>query len=164
MLLLAGLVGFYTARLARERDRARLEAQKAAKVSELLTGSADGGGSPATHEVKEPTVRGLLDAGAARVEKELADEPELQAEMLTVMGRIYHRLGLDEKAQPLLEEAVAAGRRALGPEHERVARSLNELGVLLRDKGDARRGRSRFSKRPSPCGARSSATNTRTSR
>jgi serine/threonine protein kinase/Flp pilus assembly protein TadD len=136
ILLLAGLVGFYTARLAKERDRARLEAEKAAKVSELLTGLLTEADPYATHEAREPTVRGLLDAGAARVEKELAGQPELQAEMLTVMGRIYHRLDLDDKAQPLLEEAVAAGRRALGPEHERIAQSLNELGVLLRDRGN----------------------------
>jgi tetratricopeptide (TPR) repeat protein len=136
ILMLAGLVGFYTARLAKERDRARLEAEKAAKVSELLTGLLTGADPYATHEAKEPTVRGLLDAGATRIEKELAGQPELQAEMLTVMGRIYHRLDLDDKAQPLLDEAVAAGRRALGPEHERIAQSLNELGVLLRDKGN----------------------------
>ena len=136
ILLLAGLVGFYTARLAAERDRARLEAEKAAKVSELLTELLTGADPQPTHEGKQTTVRGLLDAGAARIEKELAGQPELQAEMLTVVGGVYHRLGLDEKAQPLLEEAVAAGRRALGPEHERIAQSLNELGVLLRDKGD----------------------------
>ena len=135
VLLLASLVGFYTKRLAAERDRARLEAQKAAKVSELMTGLLTGADPYETRQGKEPTVRGILDAGAERLEKELAGQPELQAEMLTVMGRVYHRLDLDDKAQKLLEEALAAGRRALGPEHERVAQSLNELGVLLRDKG-----------------------------
>jgi serine/threonine protein kinase/Tfp pilus assembly protein PilF len=137
ILLLAGLVGFYTKRLAAERDRARLEAQKSAKVSELMTGLLTGADPYETRQGKEPTVRGILDAGAERLEKELAGQPELQAEMLTVMGRVYHRLDLDAKAQKLLEEALATGRRALGPEHERVAQSLNEMGVLLREKGDA---------------------------
>src|SRR5262249_58352085 len=36
-LLLAGLVGFYTARLTRERDRARLQARRAEKASEFLS-------------------------------------------------------------------------------------------------------------------------------
>ncbi len=31
-------------------------------------------------ETREPTVRGVLDAGAERVRTELADQPELQAE------------------------------------------------------------------------------------
>ena len=136
VLLLASLVGFYTKRLAAERDRARLEAQKAAKVSELMTGLLTGADPYETRQGKEPTVRGILDAGAERLEKELAGQPELQAEMLTVMGRIYLRLGLQDKAQSLLEQALAAGRRAFGPEHERVAQSLNELGVVLEHKGD----------------------------
>ncbi len=137
VLLLTALVGFYTVRLARERDRARLEAQKAAKVSELLTGLLTGADPYASRkDAQEVTVRGLLDAGAARVRKELAGEPEVKAEMLSVMGRTYQRLGEYDKARPLLEEALSSRRRVFGPEHEQVAESLNDLGVLLREKGD----------------------------
>ena len=42
VMLLALVVAFSAARLARERDHARLEAQKATKVSELLTGLLTG--------------------------------------------------------------------------------------------------------------------------
>lgn len=136
ILLLAGLIGFYTARVATERDRARLEAQKAEKVSELLAGLLTGADPYATHDAKELTVRGLLDAGAARVQKELAGQPEVKAQMLSVMGRTYQRLGEPDKARPLLEEALSTRRRVLGPEHAEVAESLNDLGVLLREKGD----------------------------
>ena len=137
LLLLGSLIGFYTTRLATERDRAQREAEKAAKVSELLTGLLTGADPYATRATRgEPTVRSLLDAGAERVQKELVGQPEVQAEMLTVMGRIYRRLGVFEKAQPLLEQALAVGRPVFGPEHERVAQSLHDLGVLLMDKGD----------------------------
>jgi len=136
VLLLALVVAISAARLARERDRARLEAQKATKVSELLTGLLTGADPYGEHQAKEVTVRGILDAGAERIEKELAGQPELQAEMLTVMGRSYQRLGLYDKARALLEKALALGRRSPGAENERVAQSLNELGVLLRAKGD----------------------------
>jgi serine/threonine protein kinase len=143
-LLLASLTAYHTARLATERDRARreaekaaLEAGKAAKVSELLTGLLTGADPFATRETRgEPTVRMVLDAGAARVQQELIGQPELQAEMLTVIGRVYQRLALHDKAQPLLEQALAVGRRAVGPDHLRVAQSLNDLGVLLGAKGD----------------------------
>jgi len=136
-LLLAGLVGFYTLRLAKERDRARFEAQKATKVSELLTDLLSGADPFQARQGKEPTVRELLDAGAARIEKELTDEPDLQAEMLAVIGRVYRRLGLHDKAVSLLEKSVTTGRRASGPEHERVlAQSLEELGIVLRRKGE----------------------------
>jgi len=133
-LLTTAVVVFYTARLTAERNHARLEAEKAAKVTELLTGLFTATDPYITHEVKDPTVRGLLDAGADRVRRELAGQPELKAQMLTVMGRVYQRLGDYDKAQPLLEEAVAIGRR--GQETEGLAQSLNELGVLQRQKGD----------------------------
>ena len=137
LLVVGGLIAFYTTRLATERDRARLEAEKSAKVSELLTGLLIGADPYATRATKgEPTVRALLDAGATRLQKELAGQPELQAEILTVIGRVYQRLGLTDKAQPLLEQALALGRQAVGPEHVRVAQSLNDLGVLLDEKGD----------------------------
>ena len=137
VLLLSGSTAFYTIRLATERDRAQREAAKAAKVSEALTGlleRADPIASRATGEVL--TVRGVLDAGAEQVQKELVGQPEAQAEILTVMGRIYRRLGVYDKAQHLLEQALASGRTAFGPEHVRVAQTLNDLGVLLMDKGD----------------------------
>ena len=133
----AGLVAFYTAQLALERDRARVEAHKASSVSNLLTGLLTGADPYYDkREDRNPTVRSILDAGAERVEKELAGEPDVQAEMLTVMGRVYQRLGLHDKAQSLIEKGLSAGRRAFGPEHERVAQSLNELGVLLDEKGE----------------------------
>ncbi len=132
--LIIGLTGFYAARLTAERNRARFEADKAGKVSALLTSmltASDPFGNP---DGKEPTVRGLLDAGAARVRKELAGQFELQAQMLTVIGRVYQRLGANDKSQVLLEEALAIGRRS--PENETLAQTLNDLGVMLRDKGD----------------------------
>ena len=133
--LLAGLVGFYTVRLRAERDRARVEAEKAAKISELLTGlltTAD----PYASSQDETTIRSVLAAGALRVEKELADQPELQAEMLTTIGRVYERLSDYERAQPLLERALAIARKDSEPENVRTAQALNDLGVLRRDKGD----------------------------
>ena len=137
VLLLGGLTGFYTSRLATERDRARLEADKAAKVSELLTGLLTGADPYATREMRgEPTVRGLLDAGVERVQKDLDGQPELQAEMLTIMGRTYRRLGVFDKAFTLLEKALAIGRPVFGPESAHLAQSLNDLGVLLTEKGD----------------------------
>jgi eukaryotic-like serine/threonine-protein kinase len=131
-LVLAGLVAFYTVRLAAERDRARLQAQRATKASEFLSDlltEAD------PYEKKEPTVRDLLDAGAARIHAELAGQPDLEAEMLTAIGRVYHHLDADEKAQSLLEEAVAVARRGVGPGSEQAADALNNLGLVLRDRG-----------------------------
>ncbi len=136
LLLIVGLIGFYTRRLAAERDRARIEAAKSAKVSELMRDLLTG--ADPYRDRPDPTVRELLDAGAARVRRDLATEPELRAEMLTEIGRVYQRLEALDKAEPLLEEALDIGRRNT-PDHPRVAQTLNDLGVLLRMKGDVPR-------------------------
>ncbi len=127
-LALTGVVAFYGNRLADERDRERLAAQKAAQVSDFLTGLLTNADPFEAAGRGEPTVQSLLDRGAARVEKNLAKEPEIQREMLALLGRIYERRGAYERALPLLVQAVALGRRTLGPSRE-LARSLNDLGV-----------------------------------
>jgi serine/threonine protein kinase/tetratricopeptide (TPR) repeat protein len=137
-VLVVALIVFYTLRLSAERDRATLEAAKASKVSELLTRLLTGADPYRTPDAREPTIRNLLDLGAERVSRELADEPQAQAEMLTVIGRTYHRMGLYAKALPLLQRALAIGRSALGPEHVTLAHSLNELGVVHREMGHLR--------------------------
>jgi tetratricopeptide (TPR) repeat protein len=136
-LVVAGLVAVHTSRLAVARDQAQREAAKATKVSDLLMGlltSAD----PYTNRgtTGEPTIRALLDAGTARMQKELIGEPDLQATMLMTMGRTYRRLGAFDKGQLLLEQALASGQKAFGAEHARVAETLQYLGVVLADKGD----------------------------
>ena len=64
------------------------------------------------------------------------DQPEAQAEIFTVIGRMYRRLGIYDKAQHLLERALTSGRAAFGPEHASVAQTLNDLGALAAEKGD----------------------------
>jgi len=133
ILLTAGLTVFYTARVAAERDRARREARKSAKVTELLAGLLTAADPWANRDGKEVTVRSVLDRGAARARSELADEPDVKAEMLSVIGRTYQRLAEPPKARPLLEEALRLRRRIHGPESVQVAETLNDLGVLLRE-------------------------------
>jgi serine/threonine protein kinase/tetratricopeptide (TPR) repeat protein len=137
VVLLAAVVGFYTTRLAIERDRAQRQAARASKVSDALTGllmSADPISNRASYAGL--TVRGLLDAGVGRVQQQLEGEPEAQADILTVLGGVYRRFGAYDQAQRLLEQALASGEQSLGPEHVRIAQTLVELGALLTEKGD----------------------------
>ncbi len=136
-VVFATLNGFYTSRLAAERDRAQHEATRASKVSEALTGllmGADPIANRATGEVL--TVRGLIDQGADRAQKGLVDQPEAQAEILTVLGRLYRLFGAYDRAAALLDQALAAAQRVYGADDVRVAQTLNDLGVVSAEKGD----------------------------
>jgi serine/threonine protein kinase len=130
------LTVFYTARLSTERDRAEQEAVRSSKVSELLIGLLTSADPYRTPDPRDPNAQSPLDVGAQRIEKEMAGEPELQARMLTMIGRTYQRMGLHEKARPPLERALEIGRSTFGPEHITVAQSLNDLGVLYRQRGN----------------------------
>jgi serine/threonine protein kinase/Tfp pilus assembly protein PilF len=82
------------------------------------------------------TAREILDRGAARIEAELQEDPEVQATLMSTMGRVYESLGLYESAQPLLERALERRIHVLGTEHLSVAESQQTLANLLRMKGN----------------------------
>ncbi len=133
--LVAGLVIVGTVRLTAERDRARVQAAKAEKVSGLMINLMTGADPYRDPDRQEVTVRQVLERSAAQIEIELADDPEVQSEMLTMLGRTYERLGAYDKAQPLLERALALVEH-IDSTHPGVGQALNNLGVLLRMRGD----------------------------
>ncbi len=130
--LTTGFALYHTHRLAAERDRAQLEAHKAVKVSELLTELLVAG-----DPYRSPSPHGVLEASAASVRQEFAQQPEVRAEILNAVGRVYLRRGDYAKAGPVLEEALAAGR-AIGRPDTRLAQALCNLGVMRKEIGDAK--------------------------
>jgi eukaryotic-like serine/threonine-protein kinase len=130
-------IGFYTTRLADERDRARVEAERANEVAAFLTGvfrQADPDVAPGT----PPSARDLLDRGADQIAS-LEAAPEVRAGMLQAIGVAYHSLGEPGPARPLLEEAVAL-RRALADGDPRSIEplwsALDALGTMMWEMGE----------------------------
>ncbi len=116
LIVVGTMTAMYTHRLATARDRAQRESAKAVKVSGMLMGVLSSADPYAVFASgTRPNARQLLDTGADQVQRELAGEPELQAELLTTMGRTYRRLGAYGKAESLLEHALAGARGAFGP-------------------------------------------------
>jgi eukaryotic-like serine/threonine-protein kinase len=109
-LVLLGIIGFYTARLADQRDRARIEAEKAAQISNYLIDLFEAG-DPFNPEAGELNVQSLLERGERRA-AELASQPELKAQMLDVLGRLYTRLSEYDRAEKLLRRALMLRRDA----------------------------------------------------
>lgn len=128
--VLTGFGIYHTRRLAIERDRARLEAAKAAKVSELLTDIVT-----SSDPYRTPTAVGILEETAARARQEFAGQPDVRAEILNAIGRTYLRRGEHDRAEPLLAEALTAARSLERPD-PRLAQILSNLGVLRSARGD----------------------------
>jgi tetratricopeptide (TPR) repeat protein len=75
------------------------------------------------------TAREMLDKGAARVDRDLAKQPAIQATLMDTLGTVYVGLGLYKQAQPLLDRAVATRRR--GEDTLALSDSLSHLGDVL---------------------------------
>jgi tetratricopeptide (TPR) repeat protein len=74
--------------------------------------------------------RRLLDRAAENVETELADQPEVLADIQEVLGTTYTSLGFRDVARPHLEASLALRRELFGNHHPDVATALEELGEL----------------------------------
>jgi len=133
--IVVSLVSFYTSRLATERDRARLEAEKARSVAGFLTGLFEIA-DPTESMGETITARELLDRGAAKLGQELQGQPAVRATLMDVVGTVYHSLGLYARADSLLGEAVRLRRVVHSDDDADLAESLNHLGRVRRRRGD----------------------------
>jgi len=130
----AGALAVQAGRIARERDRANREAAAAAQVAEFLVGLFEIS-DPGKARGETITAREVLDKGAREISASLDDQPEVRARMALTMGRVYQNLGLYEQAMPLLRDALATNRTALGPDHPEVVKSLGAVAWLLESEG-----------------------------
>ena len=121
-------MGLQARRTARERDKAEHVATLLVDLFEIS--------DPYQALGESVTAREILDRGSERVRAELRAEPDLQAAMMDVIGRVYLKLGLFDDARPLLADALELRRATLGPRHVDVAASLHNLGDLLTEIGE----------------------------
>ncbi len=133
--VMLSLIAYYTIRLSQERDRAQVEALKAQGVSDFLI-EIFNVSDPSASRGRSVSARELLDSGAARVTAELSDQPETQAQMLHVLGRVYFELALYDEALNLAQRAHGIWRSLLGERSNEVAVSLQLIGQIEYERGD----------------------------
>ena len=160
LTLVAGVVAtLWQARVARhraqiamrERDHARTETSKAQRLNQFLQemiGYSAGTtpGSPARAKGRDATVIDMLDDASRRVETELADQPEVKAEMLSTIGRTYMVLAKYDKAATYLHEAYQANLKLYGPIRLETATVMYALANLSYLTGDYAAAESWFDK------------------
>ncbi len=110
-------------RITRERDRAD-------RVTAFMTGMFKVS-DPSEARGNDIRAREILDKSAKDIETGLANDPELQAQMMNVMGTVYQSLGLTSKSAPLLRRAWEIRQRTLGPNNSATLQSQQNLAVAL---------------------------------
>lgn len=107
---------------ARQAEREEHTSAQVRRVLTDLFSAAD----PNVAQGRDISVRQLLDQGRYRVMHELAESPELRAQLLFDMGRIYRSLGENQIAVELLDAALPAM-----PSDTDRARVLTERALSL---------------------------------
>ena len=114
-------------RITRERDRAD-------RITEFMTNMFKVS-DPSEARGNSITAREILDKSSKEIDAGLAQDPELKAQMLSVMATVYQKLGLYTRAERLLSEALDLRRHVLGAEHLDTLKLKDQLGLLLHQQG-----------------------------
>jgi non-specific serine/threonine protein kinase/serine/threonine-protein kinase len=114
-------------RITRERDRAN-------RITGFMTGMFKVS-DPSEARGNSITAREILDKASSDIDTGLAQDPELQARLMYTMGNVYLSLGLDSRAQSLLERAMDIQQRSLGPEQMETLETAASLANAMRFQG-----------------------------
>ena len=128
------LVAFYTSQLAQQRNFALEQQRKAEEVTQFVLGLFEVA-DPASSRGSDVTARELLDAGARRVRVELQTQPAVQAQMMRVLGSVYHELGLSDEGLDLLARSLETHRSLYGESNLETASTELALGMLYQTTG-----------------------------
>ncbi|MDN5923716.1 MAG: serine/threonine-protein kinase [Xanthomonadales bacterium] len=133
MLVLALVVGLGASLW--QAQRAQQQAARAVVVKEFLVHileSAD----PTTTQGRDPPASELLRRGAEQIGTELADRPQLHAELLLVIGRSQLARGLIDDARTSLGAALALFERGAVVDPVAQATTLSEQAMVLYEAGE----------------------------
>jgi eukaryotic-like serine/threonine-protein kinase len=134
--VLAGVAGtLLQARTARQqRDLAIRERDRATRISGFMTDMFKQS-DPTENAAKDVTAREVLDKASKDIDSGLAKDPELQAQMMHVMGNAYTNLGQYKQAEALMRRAVELSRASAGPSAPQTLNLIDELGGTLAQQG-----------------------------
>ena len=136
LALLGGILAtsWSLVRARRAEAQMRVESQTNREVLDFLV-DLFAVSDPSEARGNSITAREILDRGAEEVVRELEEQPQTQARLMSAIGTVYQGLGLYREAGQMLEGAFERRQRSLGLGHPEVARSQRELALLYRLQG-----------------------------
>lgn len=122
------IFGIQTTRVAEERDKAQIAAQRAERTNDFFEYML----ASVNPEAQGPEVLvvSVLDKAASGIDVELRDSPDVLASLHDTIGRSYLALRFTDKAQRHLRAALELRRELYGERHPLYAASLHQMGQL----------------------------------
>src|SRR5450755_2983419 len=131
VILIVGLVVFFTLRVAKARDAALAEAARTQRIQQFMINLFQGGDAAAGPS-ESLRVMTVVDRGVQQA-KNLSHDPKVQAELYENLGSIYQKLGKFDEADGLQHSALDLRKSLFGADSPEVAESLTALGLLRSD-------------------------------
>ena len=128
MVVLVGLIVFFTVRLQRARDAALAEAARTQRI-QRFTMNLFQGGDEEVGPADDLRVITLVDRGVQEAQA-LTGDPAVQAELYQTLGTVYQNLGKLEQAEKLLDSSLEQRKARFGPDSAPVADTLIALAAL----------------------------------
>jgi len=114
-------------RITRERDRAN-------RISAFMTNMFKLSDPTEVHASNVST-RDVLDKASRDIETSLSGDPEMQGQLIRVMGNAYKNMGVNDRAESLLKQAVQVDRRSFGPSNAETLAAMSDLAWTLNQEG-----------------------------
>ena len=109
---------------------ARREAERAAAAQAFLTSLFEQI-DPDRYVGSAPTVRDILERGSERLDRDLAQQPELRADMQSLLGQVFDQLSLSKQGEAHWRRAVETRQALFGPGDARTAKAKKGLAISL---------------------------------
>jgi eukaryotic-like serine/threonine-protein kinase len=124
LLLVVSLIVVSVA-LAKER-RSSVKSQQ---VTKFLEDMLNGVGPSVARGRNTDMLREILDQTADRVGIEMTNQPAVEAELRTLIGKLYEQIGNYRRAEEMERLSLAINRKYFGAESRQAATSLNDLAL-----------------------------------
>jgi eukaryotic-like serine/threonine-protein kinase len=130
LVIIIGVIIFFTVRLATARNAALAEAARTQRIQRFMMNLFEGG-DESVGPADDMRVVTLIARGAQEAQA-LEGEPAVQAELYQTLGGIYQNLGKLDQAEKLITSALNQRSTVFGRDSPEVAETLIAL-ALLRD-------------------------------
>lgn len=133
VIVIVGMVVFFTVRLTRARNAALEEAARTHRIQNFMMNLFEGG-DEAVGPSDSLRVVTLVDRGVQEAQT-LNTDPRVQSELYQNLGNIYQKLGKLDQADSLLNSALAERNAVFGSDSPETAETLVALGLLRDSQG-----------------------------
>ncbi len=121
-------ITFQAERIQQALDKSELETEKANQVADFLV-NVFSAADPNVSGLEVVTAQELLEQGQQRIKQDLDKAPEIQAQVLTSLGKIYYSQGQYEESRKVLEQGLEQIRSGTPEDKSGLANTLTQLAI-----------------------------------